>query len=568
MYTSAELIDALRRRLRKSLRPERPAGEFPPGWSAWFAALGERLGVVTGATAEAIVALMMLREPAPAPRAAIELNRWQSFATLWRQQWYPASKDERWMRVVAYIITFVIHLVLAVLLLWLAYVRFMGLPASAPEGQSTVQVEFIGEGTPQDRGGGPPRGDTAQTEDAAVAASSAGEVVPTPIRADPQAAQLPSASDAAVPYVEIQPQPPAPSSAQPLQVTEVATPDTAFVLPPPTLHPPRLPQPNVSVPELRVPTREVEIAEIPSLIPPITHPLPQQQIAAPQIPQRTADVAEREVPTPLPPVPTPALPQRAVATPELRTQATRIATRDVPMPPGTPSNAQPAAATANPSAKSDEGVAQTDVAPRGNAVASSAATPGGTSPERSGSQPSAAAAGSGQVASPQPGAFPTAKRGDDWGASNRNRPGGQTGRSPGLFNADGSPKLAPGTAAPGGGLPPGTIEEKIANLDRAGSWLKRKPNDFEPTSFDKYWVPNETLLAEWVRKSIKQVLIPIPGTSKKIKCSVVLLALGGGCTIEDPNLQDVEARARSAPDVPFKRELQEDQKSLGKPPGS
>src|SRR3546814_13533923 len=55
-FSSAELIDALRRRRRRSLRPERPAGEFPPGWAAWFDAMKVRTGAVTGATAEAIVA--------------------------------------------------------------------------------------------------------------------------------------------------------------------------------------------------------------------------------------------------------------------------------------------------------------------------------------------------------------------------------------------------------------------------------------------------------------------------------------------------------------------------------
>src|SRR5688572_18832708 len=162
MFSSADLIDALRRRTRRSLRPERPAGEFPPGWSAWFASLRERVGAVTGAPAEAIISLLMLREPAPVPRATVELNRWQSFGTLWRQQWHPASKDERWVRMVGYALTFLIHVVLTILLLWLAYVRFMGLPASAPEGDSAVQVEFIGEGTPEDEGGGPPRGETAE----------------------------------------------------------------------------------------------------------------------------------------------------------------------------------------------------------------------------------------------------------------------------------------------------------------------------------------------------------------------------------------------------------------------
>ena len=46
---------------------------------------------------------------------------------------------------------------------------------------------------------------------------------------------------------------------------------------------------------------------------------------------------------------------------------------------------------------------------------------------------------------------------------------------------------------------------------------------------------------------------------------VSLLQLGGGCGIEDPNLQDQEAEFRKPPDVPFKPELQEDQGALRKP---
>ena len=132
----------------------------------------------------------------------------------------------------------------------------------------------------------------------------------------------------------------------------------------------------------------------------------------------------------------------------------------------------------------------------------------------------------------------------------------------GVYNSDGSVRLGepPGSAAQG--LPPGTIEDRITNLDRAGTWLKRKPSDYEPTTFDKYWRPNETLLAEWVRKSITTVRIPIPGTNKHIVCTTVMLALGGGCDITDPNLNEQPAGARPPPDIPFKPELQEDNGSI------
>ena len=106
------------------------------------------------------------------------------------------------------------------------------------------------------------------------------------------------------------------------------------------------------------------------------------------------------------------------------------------------------------------------------------------------------------------------------------------------------------------------VNEDIADLDRAGTWLKRPPIDYSPTSFDEYWMPGGTLLEEWVRRGIREVSIGIPGTSKRIHCVVSLLQLGGGCGINDPDMQDQEATARPPPDVPWKPELQEAQGDL------
>ena len=136
-----------------------------------------------------------------------------------------------------------------------------------------------------------------------------------------------------------------------------------------------------------------------------------------------------------------------------------------------------------------------------------------------------------------------------------------------LFDENGRVRLPPGSsAAAKGDLPPGVVEQEIKDLDRAGTWLKRKnPLPYEPTAFDRYWLPGGTLLEEWVRKGIKQTEIPIPGTSKKIHCVISILQLGGGCYVTDPNMQDQEATARPPPDIPWKPELQEDQDSLEKP---
>ena len=120
-----------------------------------------------------------------------------------------------------------------------------------------------------------------------------------------------------------------------------------------------------------------------------------------------------------------------------------------------------------------------------------------------------------------------------------------------------------GSASPN--RPPGAITEEIADLDRAGTWLRRPPTDYEPTVFDKYWRPSETLLEEWVRKGYKEVAIPIPGTNKRIICGIAFLALGGGCGISDPNLNEQPATARPPPDIPFKPHLQEGDPA--RPPG-
>lgn len=78
------------------------------------------------------------------------------------------------------------------------------------------------------------------------------------------------------------------------------------------------------------------------------------------------------------------------------------------------------------------------------------------------------------------------------------------------------------------------VEYRIANLDKAGMFLRPPPIDYEPTVFDAYWVPAEDLLEEWVRKGIQEVSIPIPGSGWRLVCKVSLLALGGGCGIRQP----------------------------------
>jgi hypothetical protein len=548
MFSATDLIEALRKRARRSLRPELPPGEFPPGWAQWFDTIGQRLGRITGATAEAIIAIFLQREPALPPRSAAELNRWQAFATLWRQQWQAPEREDRRVRMAALVITLVVHVLLMIVLLWLAYVRFTARPA--PEGEEVVQVEFIGQGTPEDQGGGPPAAKATQAQPAPVVATRA-PARPAAAKASPTP-PTPPTNPAAI--AEQPPLPTSPSARQPLQVTEkTPAPGAPFVLPPPT--PPTIepPQARIAVPKLQAPMQAVELIEVPPPVRALEAKVPQPAITAPPLKSTPTEIP---IVAPLPPVQAQALPQPQVIQPALRENVAPIPLHEVPAPPAVAATAQAPAAAANP-------------APSSSTAAPAAAAPpspaGGATAAQRGTQPAKTTAGSGPATAPKPGAWPTPRRGDDWGASARNQPGGNTGRTPGLFTGEGAPRLPTGMAAAGNGLPPGSDHWSKEDFDRAGTWLKRPPNDYEPTRFDKVWVPNETLLEQWVRENIREMDIPIPGTTKKLHCVVSLLQLGGGCGITDPNLDDQEATARPPPDIPFKPDLQEDQGSLRKP---
>lgn len=546
MFTSSDLIAALlARRLRRlSLRgraTESPPGEFPPGWKAWFASMRERVGAVTGATADAFLAILVQREPALPPRAGGDLTRWQTFATFWRSSWEPAERDSRGDRVAAGIATLFVHLAMLVLWAWLIYVRVPPAPA-AERGDAVVQVEFIGRGTPEDTGGGAPAGETPQPEQAAAPQASA--ATPTETQPEPEAS-------AAVPP-EPQPEPEQPAEViqrQPLQVSETQQPDARFVLPPttpPDLEPLPVPRPQVTVQPRE---RTIELAERPT--PPVVRAeVAPRPIDVPTVRPAEQQVRQREIPLLAPPRELPQLAQPSPQPARVQAPERAVRGREITLEPAPAGDAQAPAATT--------GTSQSAATAReGTQPAASDARAGGQ-PEAGGGERPTAAAGRGAEPAAAPGAWPTPTRGDDWGEALRDRPGGNAGTDTGLFDDDGRPRLPPGTAQPGGGFPPGSDDWTRDLLDRHGTWATRPPLGYEPTRFDRYWIPSGTLLQEWVRRGIKQLSIPIPGTTKKIICAVSILQLGGGCGITDPNLQDQEAVARPPPDIPFKPELQED----------
>jgi hypothetical protein len=601
MFSAAELIHALQRRLQLiSPHLRRQPGEFPPGWQTWFASLHERIGAVRGATAEAFIEVFLARPLAvPPPKRIGDLTRWQSFATLWRQDWHGDVKQDRIDRRVhwfATAFTVLWHVFFAAMLLYLMYLRFMAASALQPQGEEVVMVEYVGKGTPKEPGGGPgepgqqqqqqaqPQPQQAAAAPAQESAASAPSAQPSPpevaMPAPPVDAPVPEVAQRDVPEPQLPP--PAPTVEQPVVVSEPTPSEpTVFVLPPTRRRPPEA---AVAAPELSTAAPTVRTAEVAEPVQPIRPNITPREVAAPSIEQRQREVAVREVPVPvqLPPAPVRTLPTPAVPVPQVRSTAPSIRTAEIPTPPTpAPPSPAPAAPTQAPTATASAPAASTataapaaspatSTAAASTAPAPAAGTPGSAqqrpaAPAGSGTQP-VAGAGAGPKPAPAPGTWSTPTRGDDWGESTRNRPGGQRGEQPGLYNSDGSVRIAdaPGSASPG--QPPGTITEEIKDLDRAGTWLRRKPNDFEPTSFDKYWVPNESLLAEWVRRGVRKVAIPIPGTGKSIECVISMLSLGGGCGISDPNLNDQPAGARPPPAIPFKPALQEDNGSV-KPAG-
>lgn len=547
MFTAADLIHAVLRRLQLvAPHLRRPPGEFPPGWKQWFDAMPVREGAVTGATARSLIAVLVQRPLAERPARSPDLTRWQAFNTLWRQEWTAPEPEDRRLRLFAGSVTAVWHVLFGLLVLWfwVGQVRYME-EASKRRGEAVVQIEFIGRGTPEEIGGGQPPAPADIEAPAPVARPAAGQQrPPPPVAAAP--AEMPEVpeTDAGVPEPPgrdaPQPQPPAPAP-QDVAVSAPAPDAGDFVLMPPT---PRIELPPPRAPGLDAADAPLQAMEVPEPVRPLRSEVAARPTPAPALQSRIPEVAQREVAAPvsrpeLPGIAVPGSPQ-----PVLRAPEAQVRQREVPAPTQSPPAATPAAPA--PAGAAPE---QAPTRPASTARA------GTSAPARAPASSPSTVAGEGPRPVAAEGGFPAPARSDDWGASQRDLAGGQRGEPLGLYNAEGGPRLAERPVNTG--QPPGTLDDRIVDLDRSGTWLKRKPNDYEPTAYDQYWRPGETLLAEWVRKGVKRVAIPIPGTTKSIDCVVSLLALGGACGISDPNLNDQPAVARPPPDIPFKPHLQE-----------
>src|SRR5690554_4321973 len=424
MFTAAELIEALRRRSRRSLRPPPPPGEFPPGWRDWFAAIAARPGRVVGAAAADIVSVVAAREPPVPPGAVQALGRWRAFTSLWRQDWQPASHDERWTRVASMTGTLLLHLLFLVALAWLMFNRFH-FPAAAEDARDgeehVLQVEYIGEGTPEETGGGMPEA-PVESPDAppppASAASTAGAAPPAsrpatdtaqpPADAPPEAAAdvLPPPLPTLDLVIETpQLAPPVPVL-QDLQVTVVDTPDSRFVVPPPRELP--VDVPTTAAPDVAVRRRDIDVeatarVEVRATRAPrdmeasVRDPAP-RGVAVVERPIELAEVAGVIV------EPSRRLPATGIG--ELAVEAPAARLRELPMPSARPAAATGAGTGSGDPARGDAPSSATRPGTGEGTAAGTAATPPGGRPEAGpGARGAGIGPGAGQRAGQPPGAL-------------------------------------------------------------------------------------------------------------------------------------------------------------------
>ena len=578
--TVAELIELLAARSRVGLLHDRRTG-MPYSWSSW---LRGWVSKAASAFARADMIDTMAARPGP-PRAAVAAAQplWQVMLLLLWHGGEPPPRDQRGLRWFAAFFSAALHVMFAALLVWVALVRSNVPDEQAGEGER-VQVEYIGRGTPQEEGGGTPTTASAQVAKAAqgnrsaggepeqaqpdAEAASAAEPEMPPWRGD--TAQAEPVDDAETMPVDVSKPTPQASPEQPLQATDTLRPTTDFVVPPPSVTALEL---RATEPQVRERSIDV-VTELPQLAQPMRTPsiaaprvdaplvqvrerkievAPQQQVTMAQVVPRDAPlrvrtpevgVRERQIEG----APTPDVAMASVRSREadvrLKGPDVSVRERQLPgMPEAPASAATPALGDARATAAAT-GAAGTNAAAKSDAA--------------SGSSP-----GAGPKPQDRSGGWAAPARADDWGASQRQVAGNAGGQADkGLFNADGSVRLPgenergqePARGAPGGDADTWS-RERIA---QSGTWLKRPPYDYTPTSLDKYWVPNESLLAEWVRKGIKSIEIPIPGTKTRLSCVVSMLQFGGGCGLSNLDMQEQPASARPPPDIPFKQELQED----------
>lgn len=540
-----ELLDVLRDR---SPTPQlNPDTGWPAAWAAWLRAQPLR---VLAFTPEQIVAAIGPRTAHPLRWQPTPLTGfWSALYSLHWQQWEPPPREERGLRLAAAAGSAGLHLLFLLALLVLSWVR---LPSPIASGEAGVQVTLIGT----DEAGGTvdqprrtaaagsategqaPRARSGQRQAAPSASSPATAVAATPIEA---------ATAAIVPSAVAAPSPPAPErierpAAERLQVTELPRPTRDFQLP--------LPSPAPPVPDAAQPA-----SALPALV--VAPPAGLVVEVAPSLPSPVLPLREREVQVlRMTDVPSPRIAVREIAPSPRRSPGLELRERRVPEPPMEAVRAEPAM----PTTSSPGQTPPSEPTPARSPVSSGPSADGRAQPSAAVAEPAAKTSAS--ASAPASSGWEAPRRSDDWGLGPGRPNRGLSGLAEAagrLGTAEGEGRAAAGRTAAARGAPGGDNDawtrERIA---RSGTWLKRPPYDYTPTRFDQYWVPNESLLAEWVRKGLKTIEIPLPGSKNRIHCVISLLQFGGGCGLTNPDMQDQPASARPPPDIPFKKALQED----------
>lgn len=534
MATREELLALLSSRRRGlSIRPATLG--HSEAWSRWLAD-DSRLQAAQSPELEVLVGQMAARPLRDPPRASAPASRWGQFLGLFKQGWGDEGKEPRGLHYGALTASFLLNFLFAALLVWLMYLRFLA--AQAPE-EETVRIQITGFGTPETPGGGgePAQGDV---QPASAAAAQASQATSASASTSNPAASAPSPAAPAMPV----------EADQPLQVSENKVPEQSDFQLPPTREvaiksPATVPLRTVPVPS------ESEIPEALPGVRPMAVPTRPQVVQVPVL-----QPAERELTTP--PEPAPQLRIRDV---QARASGAALSVPQVAAGRALPTKQGDGDATASSAQAATGGASRTP----------STATPGlpGASGQSPKSGQNAAGSGVGPAQRTAQGGWPSPRRDDDWGAGNSNRAGAATGGDrgnprgqggqggSGLFNPDGSPRLADDSFKP-----------RFPDPYKEGTWLKRPSLGYRGTMFDGIWRPPENLLQEWVRKGVKTVDIPLPGGKVKIRCIVSTLQAAGGCfpIAGKEGVHDQPAVARPPPAVPFKPHLIENQGDLTSPP--
>ncbi|MDR2871924.1 MAG: hypothetical protein LBV45_05275 [Xanthomonadaceae bacterium] len=500
-----------------------------------------------------IIALMLQRS-SRMPPVMEEMGYWKAFFSLRRQGWDAHPDDERSMQWYAGIGSGLIHAIFLFSLLWMAYSHWYSPPSPPQESGTRVRVG-LSDGVSSARSGessaggsGSEAAEVARPVRAATVRASNDRVPPEaePMVSSPVKMEVPPVTERPLPE-EIQrsvPEPIPSVSNQPVQVTEVEVPTTDYVLPP-TVRVPEMPVAVLrTVPDVQIRQRDV----VPVVAPAVAVPSRQPSVTMPAAPETVPRVREREIAAPLPTVDIPRIEVPVSAVPPLRTPDSNVRQRDVASPTSSREAIREAVAQDASVRASEQGSASvadsvsaaSDASAASASASASASVVDGTGPasESSGQRRWESTAGD-----------------DRWSGTARDS---GTGTVAGVFDGDGRVRLPDGNGAGDRRHgAPGGDEWTRERIERSGTWLRSPPNQHTPGRFDGYWVPHESLLAEWVRKGIRNLSIPIPGTGKRIQCIISILQAGGGCGISDPNLNIQPAQARPPPDIPFKPELQE-----------